>query len=310
MRTSCRLLAGMGAFLLLLGACGSNADDPGTAEQFTQVELDTTSTLAVTTTVPGEQGPTDDNRRLVSEVADAFEARWAVLDAECSHHAVFAYTYLQTTLSGLRALETDQLPNPDRLTALLVPFARLYTDTFDAWADRAPDLPGAWLVALDAAEGRDVRGIGDVLLGMNAHIGHDLVLALLEAWPEFLDGPPVEEFEQIDLLLTDLMTPLVDDLAARYDPTIGLIDLPLAGIDEFGSGEALRLWRRQAWDAAVEIQAASDDERASLLDELDRRTTLQAELIRSVTSYFPLDPAIPLRETHCQANHRPLSVLQ
>ena len=277
-----RIAGALVAFLFLVAAC-SSADDAA------------------------DEG---DHVARIETALNEIDAIWQELDGRCSHNTVFAYTYLQMTRSGLHVLNEGQLPNPGLLTDLLVTFAARYIDVYES-RRAGSDIPEVWRVAFEAGEERTVRGIGDVLLGMNAHIGHDLSLALLDAWPELLDGPPPPEYTLVDEMLDELMGPLIEDLAARYDPTIGVVDLPLGDIDSFGTGQALRAWRSEAWDNAAAIAAAPEGAaRDRLIAELDQDATDRAVLISAFMSYLPFDPGVALRENHCDANHGPITDLQ
>ena len=61
-------------------------------------------------------------------------------------------------------------------------FARLYFAAYDDWrAGRRAAVPLAWQIAFEASDSGRVTGVGDLLLGMNAHISRDLPFAVRTA---------------------------------------------------------------------------------------------------------------------------------
>jgi hypothetical protein len=58
-------------------------------------------------------------------------------------------------------------------------FAKYYTDAYYANRDgNRSAVPRSWLTAFDAARDKKATGVGDLLLGMNAHINRDLPFVL------------------------------------------------------------------------------------------------------------------------------------
>src|SRR3954470_22487266 len=120
------------------------------------------------------------NPQCVDTVAREMAKRLQPLSDSCSHNALFSLLYLDVTYHIGDAVRTNgyfQVPpvisHEDAL------FASYYFSAFDAYAkgDLA-HTPGAWQVALGAAKDKSVQGLGDVLLGMNAHINNDLPFVL------------------------------------------------------------------------------------------------------------------------------------
>ena len=62
-------------------------------------------------------------------------------------------------------------------------FAKYYLRAFDAWTanSNSTAVPKAWKIAFDAARDGRVSAAGNFFLGLNAHINHDLGLAMAAA---------------------------------------------------------------------------------------------------------------------------------
>ena len=67
-------------------------------------------------------------------------------------------------------------------------FAKYYLRAFDNWTadSNSSAVPQAWKIAFDAAQDGRVSAAGNFFLGLNAHINHDLALAMAAAG---LTGP-------------------------------------------------------------------------------------------------------------------------
>ena len=101
--------------------------------------------------------------------------RLAPLAARCDHDALFAQMYLRTTEAFWAAARAGRFRHRAAMAHLDAWFARYYLDARDTWhAGRRASVSQAWQVAFRASAARSVRGMGDLLLGMNAHISRDL----------------------------------------------------------------------------------------------------------------------------------------
>ncbi|MFY9587103.1 MAG: DUF5995 family protein [Actinomycetota bacterium] len=214
-------------------------------------------------------------------IADMIAA-WQPLDDSCDHRAVFALTYLITT-QGFRTYLSDQraggffddevaIINLDRV------FADLY---FDAFFGRA--VPEAWRIAFTAAQDGRTNAVQDVFLGMNAHIQRDLPVALSRVG--LVDGNGASrkpDHNRVNEILSAVLDDIEDELAARYDPTVGLADASPSPVDEVGALEMLKLWREGAWRNAERLSLAkSDAERASIMNEIETYATAWAHVIEA-----------------------------
>ena len=93
----------------------------------------------------------------------------------CRHNAAFALLYLRTTeriRDAIRAGEFSDRPFWNQVTTA---FGRYYLDALKAWrrGDRR-HAPKAWRIAFRAARHERVSTLGDVFLGINAHVNRDL----------------------------------------------------------------------------------------------------------------------------------------
>lgn len=118
-------------------------------------------------------------------------ARLGEIDRTLPRHdgaAVFNRMYLRVTedlASALRRPGTFQ--DPEFMTRLGGNFAGYWLEAFDS--STSPPVPGAWAALFERRHDRSVLPIQFALAGMNAHIAHDLPVAVVRTCLE-LDTTP------------------------------------------------------------------------------------------------------------------------
>jgi len=229
--------------------------------------------------------------------------RLGVLARACDHDAVFALTYLRTTEAYRRsAPEPDFFADPAFVNHEDAVFARFYFAAHDAWrAGRPGTVPPAWRIAFGAAQDREAPALGDMLLGINAHIQRDLPFVLAEIGLVRPDGTSrkpdhdrVNEF--LDLLAGDVRR----ELARRFDPTVLETGLP-GWAERLGVENLVPAWRETAWRNAERLVAAPDAAaRREVARSIEHHAAAQARLILSATAYGPFGDSTA-RGAHCRA---------
>jgi hypothetical protein len=229
--------------------------------------------------------------------------RWRPLNNRCDHKAVFALTYLRTTEEFVRTVgadphffsDTPWVNWEDRV------FAQLYFNPADAWRNHGP-VPGAWRVAFEATESADVTGVGDLLLGMNAHIQRDLPFALAHVGLVRPDGQSRKaDHDKVNQFLDRVATRLQQELASRYDQLF-VATAGAGPVDEPAALQGVRTWREIAWRNAQRlVNARSDDERAHVARSIDDYAESQA---RSILAANTVPGYGPTRDAYCRSHNR------
>ena len=95
----------------------------------------------------------------------------------CRHNAAFALLYLRTTERIRDAIRAGEFSDRLFWNQVTTAFGRYYLDALNAWrrGDRR-HAPKAWRIAFRAAKHERVSTLGDVFLGVNAHVNRDLAL--------------------------------------------------------------------------------------------------------------------------------------
>lgn len=262
----------------------------------------------ITRTLPDAADPASQNvcgrgsRACIDAVAAEMNRRLDLLAAACDHNAAFALMYLRVT-EGVAA-DRSRFGHPRYLNHLDAVFARLYFQAFDAWrAGRRGDVPQSWQLAFESADEREVAGIGDMMLGMNAHISRDLPFALyatgLET-PSGEDGEP--DFDRVNALLESVQSPMIREAARRFDPTIASSTLPLAGVGSSTVAELLVRWRTEAWNNAARLIAApGPGARRRVARQIETAAAGRGRVIAALTSNLVVGPGPASRLRHCRA---------
>jgi hypothetical protein len=102
----------------------------------------------------------------------------------------------------------------------------------------------------------------------------------------------------VNAILTRVLDPIEDEVAARYDPLVGRFDEGLLLGDEAGALEVLKSWREGAWRNAERLAAARDDaEREVVMASIERAADAWATAISA--GRVPGHSAT--RDAHCLA---------
>ncbi|HEY6562291.1 MAG TPA: DUF5995 family protein [Polyangiaceae bacterium] len=232
------------------------------------------------------------NPRCVESVIQEMEQRFRPLARRCDHDAIFSLLYLRTTQKfdeTLLALGYSGVRAVVREDAL---FADYYFRAHDAYRQRRGFVPPAWQIALSAAEQRAVSGIGNALLGMNAHIQRDLPFVLFE-----LDrrGHPVsyEDHNRINVFLAQVDA--AEELAARFDPIF------TAGIDPAVLAQLIANWRELAFLNYLRLRDAPDLRAwLTVAADIERYAAEMARAFAQQTAY-PAGTDSAARDAHCSA---------
>ena len=236
-------------------------------------------------------------RRVVAEMYE----RWRPLDRSCDHRAVFALTYLRTTEEFVRTVTAD----PDFFTGWRwvnhedAVFGELYFRAYDRWAKGRP-VPAAWRIAFEAARSPNLTAIGDLLLGMNAHINRDLPYTLAHVGLVNRKGESRKrDHDRVNGFLERVADPLQIELARRYDRLFTLTDAEPSPLDEITVLQAVRVFRENAWRNAERLVAArSEAARRRVSASIELEAAVGARLI-TLANTIPGYGAV--RDAHCRA---------
>jgi hypothetical protein len=157
----------------------------------------------------------------VTPSVDAVISRMRALDTALPARdgvAVFNRVYLSVTETVDRRIDSGQFADARAAITLDVRFAERYLAAVDAVAkERRP--PACWRPLFQMRRHPGVRPLQFALAGINAHIGHDLALAVVDACRSLRCEPAdlEDEFDRVGDLLVSLEERIREDLMPGPD---------------------------------------------------------------------------------------------
>jgi len=229
----------------------------------------------------------------VDSVIREMQRRYEPLLETCHHSSMFALTYLRTTEEYRRSATSEGFfTDPGFINHQDVVFARYYFDAWDAYhRGDVAETPLAWQIAFEAADARAVGGTGDMLLGMAGHVNRDLPMVLAAIGLVKPDGSSRKpDHDKVNQFLNLVIEPLIDEAAARLDPTVDDAQIDGITMDETGLLQLLISWRERAWRNAESIvNAPTEAQRQQVLANIERQSAIEAQLIVVATAYSPVN---------------------
>jgi hypothetical protein len=218
------------------------------------------------------------------------QRRFDPMAKACDPNAVFGLAYLRTTQTYEWARDQagffDDTPFVNHEDAV---FARYYFDAYDDWAaGRRREVPQAWRIAFDSAAGHEVSGVGNLFLGMSAHVNRDLPYVLADIGLTYPDGSSRKaDHDKVNQFLNAVLDPLLAEEAARFDPTADDLHDPLL-LGYTTAFQLLAAWRETAWRNAERlVSAPTPAARALVAQSIEDYAAGVASAIKLGTAYLP-----------------------
>jgi len=228
--------------------------------------------------------------------------RDAAESASCDHAALFTRMYLRTTEALRSAVLAHRFRNGPAIVHFAAWFARYHFRAEDGWtARRLGEVPGAWQVAYEAESARRVRSMGDLLLGMNAHISRDLAFTVAEV--EHGRRTAVDpDFKLFTDVIESKSVPVIAELARRFDPALAFATVPLTLGGTRTVGQLIGVWRTEAWQNGIALRDARGAARAAVAQRIENVARLRADAIVAATAYLPVVQSSSSRDAYCRAH--------
>lgn len=296
-----------GCVLVALAGCGGN-DEVSAERSAPPVETvraltwaDVSATLEPgldpSSSNPCQRGDPSCLDLLIAEM----QRRVDLLAAACDHDVAFALMYLRTTEASRRNVASGRFEDPAAMAHFTAWFGRYYLDAYDRWHEgRAGTVPVAWQRAFAAADRRAVRAMGNLLLGMNAHITRDLAFAVSEVVRE----PTSEvdpDFLLFSMIIQEISEQTMTELTERFDPELAGATIPLVLGARPSVGALSLAWRTEAWQRGNALAAAAETERPALAEQIEDDAAARADLMLPSVVYPPLVDGPERRDAYCAA---------
>jgi hypothetical protein len=180
--------------------------------------------------------------------------------------ACFNRMYLEVTRAVDQQLQGGTYGDATFVSRLDVVFANLYFTAVDSLSSPGVAPPAAWqpLLALRARPG--IEPIQFALAGMNAHINHDLPLAVVATCADLdtapADGSHHADYQKVDVLLDAAEQSIRESFEP---PGIQAVDHHVAAVADLVGNWSMNAARDVAWDTAVALWDIRDRPEATEL---------------------------------------------
>ena len=163
----------------------------------------------------------------------------------------FPAMYARITREVETAAAAGRFVDAQRMEA----FARAFAGWYPGLRHDHARVPGCWQAAFDVAGDRQLMIVQHLLLGINAHVNHDLpqvVVAMAPRGADLADLRP--DFDAVNDILAESLPMVLRSLGtvSRWVNTAAVL----------GGGRlfdfSLQVARRRAWEAAVRMHALDD----------------------------------------------------
>jgi Family of unknown function (DUF5995) len=294
-------LVALGALILALGApCAAVADDPPFVGW---------SALLPSLALPYDPASPDDciagRSQCVDKTIREMTRRLDPLASSCDHNAIFSLTYLRVTEEYRRTIDEPFFDDTSFVNYEDTLFAHYYFAAYDSWAaGRTEDVPPAWRIAFNTAAQHTDSAVGDLFLGINAHVQRDLPLVLYSIGLVAPDGTSRKpDHDRVDQILNRVTDDVIAEIARRFDPTIDDTNLPTS-LDDATLFQTIVAWREKAWRNAEALAAApTPGARDLVVAQIENDAASEARTIAAGAAYPPLLGGSASRDAYCAIHH-------
>ncbi len=228
----------------------------------------------------------------MSNALERMESLTSAWYATGDRRALFADTYTRMTRAMVTAVEARDFADVVWVSSLLDRFADYYFSAVDAH-DYPPvsgaECPVVWREAFDACSREDVNELQAILLGINAHINHDLALALADVlgdWDSLDDATRdvrLADHAHVNAIIERTVDEIQSEVLARVEPAIGVIDVVMGRMDEWLFSRLASHYRENVWEDTQRLLAArTAEERLAIVAELDQHARRLGRLIAAL----------------------------
>jgi hypothetical protein len=194
---------------------------------------------------------------------------------------VSAFNTLYLTITRRIAGSLRECNEPAFLELLDIEFAKRYFSAIDLWNADDEDTPDVWEVLFKRASDERMTRLTAAMLGVNAHINHDLALALIGTWCETGAPEPGDNYIHPDyLLVNDIFHEEIPLLRRSFSTDWQLeLDAFVGGLDDWSQRILVTVTRARAWDQGRRLWSLREDQDdfEAARRTMDRAASLVAE---------------------------------
>jgi hypothetical protein len=191
--------------------------------------------------------------------------------------AIFLRCYALMTRNMLDALDSDQFHDRAWVSHLLDHFAGYYFKALEAYEAEAESTPAVWHCAHDATRRSGATALTLLLLGVNAHINYDLVLAVADLLePEWAtlseEGRRAryEDYCHVNGIIARTIDAVQENILEPNEPVLAVVDTLFGPVDEWLVSRGITHWRSEVWEHAIRrVDTPEGPMRESLREQVE-----------------------------------------
>ncbi len=214
---------------------------------------------------------------VIAGLAELERAFVAVRD----RRGIFAATYLVVTQTVQEWIEGGRFLDREKVARYVVAFANTYRQALARYeTGQRSEVPGAWLRSFDASRSLRASVYQQLLLGVNAHINHDLPHAVLDAGLSVACERCYRDHTLLNDATRAAIPHILRRVAALYQLTLYVMPWMFGRITDEATALSFRRARENSWTwASVLALADPGTERDEIGRLIDERAALAAEII-------------------------------
>ena len=199
----------------------------------------------------------------------------------------FLSCYMMMTSNMLLAIEKHDFKDPPWVNQLLHCFADYYFIALDAYDRQPASAPPIWKVTHDLTLHSHVVALQKMVLGVNAHINYDLVMALVEIqkadWASLSDLQRHDRYLDhchVNDIIGQTIDAVQDQVLEKEMPVLDLIDRAFGRMDERMISGFITHWRETVWQYATALLETRDPaEQTFLAGQVEAEALQHADAI-------------------------------
>lgn len=224
----------------------------------------------------------------------------------CDHKGLFLANYIVVTKAYSKAAHdpdgshSDYFDDPAWLAREDAMFAKQYFVVRRQWSKPSTRhrVAPAWALAFQAADDHTMTGLGDLMLGISAHVNNDMPFMLAATGLHDENGTSHKrDHDRFNRNLSDSFDDVLEDVAQRYDPRAN-IDLPGTELDKTAIYQLLAVWRELVWRNAERLESAKTEAaRQRVAKSIQQYAVTQSRLLKPFVTATP--NAVAARDGFC-----------
>jgi hypothetical protein len=168
--------------------------------------------------------------------------------------ACFNHMYLEVTQQVDDRISRGLFADPAFMSSFDTNFANIYFAAVDMLANEPTNVPPAWRPLFEARSKGDIYPIQFALAGMNAHINHDLPIALVDTCTK-LDTAPDDGTHHVDYQRVDVLLDSAEQSVRQsFESSVALdVDRHVESVLDLIGNWSINSARDVAWDTAMAL---------------------------------------------------------